>query len=226
MAEKIGFQEKLRGILELAKEQGDVLSMEETEEYFEEEALSQEQIELVYQYLMEQGVRVKGYEPAGGILKESGEEREALNAEEQKYLDHYLGEIETLKESGEDKLAHYLGEVVEEARELRRGEVFLGDLIQEGNMRLVVSMGENPEKSEEEILKEVRQSMISLIEISGAAKQGDRQMVRKVSQLKKAVFEMEKEEERKVTLEEAAERLGITRQEAEAIWKLTGEEEN
>ena len=93
-------------------------------------------------------------------------------------------------------------------------------------MRLVVSMGENPEKSEEEILKEVRQSMISLIEISGAAKQGDRQMVRKVSQLKKAVIEMEKEEERKVTLEEAAERLGITRQEAEAIWKLTGEEEN
>ena len=36
MAERIGFQEKLRGILDLAKGQGDALSVEEAEKFFEE----------------------------------------------------------------------------------------------------------------------------------------------------------------------------------------------
>ena len=50
-------------------------------------------------------------------------------------------------------------------------------------------------------------------------------MVRKVTDLKNTVKAMEEEEGRKVTLDEAAQRLGISRQEAEQIWKLTSEEE-
>ncbi len=225
MAERIGFQEKLRGILDLAKGQGDALSVEEAEKFFEEEALSGEQMGLVYQYLTEQGVKVQGYTPAGGRIKEPKAERGALSQAEQKYLDAYLTEIERLKETGDHRLAGHLMLVVEEAKKIERSEVYLEDLVQEGNMRLIAMQGGGRDRTQEELLKGVRQAMEALVRSSSQVRQGDRQMVRKVSQLKKAVREMEEEEGRKVTLEEAAVRLGITAKEAEAIWKLTGEGE-
>ena len=92
-------------------------------------------------------------------------------------------------------------------------------------MRLIAMQGDGRDRTQEELLKGVRQAMEALVRSSSQVRQGDRQMVRKVSQLKKAVHEMEEEEGRKVTLEEAAVRLGITAKEAEAIWKLTGEGE-
>lgn len=118
-----------------------------------------------------------------------------------------------------------LTEVVEEAVKLQRGEVFLGDLIQEGNMRLVMLLEEDPEKEEEARRVTVRSAMEEFIASSGEVRRRDRQMVRKVTDLNNTVKAMEEEEGRKVTLDEAAGRLGITRQEAEQIWKLTSEEE-
>ena len=67
--------------------------------------------------------------------------------------------------------------------------------------------------------------MEEFIASSGEARRRDRQMVRKVADLKNTVKAMEEEEGRKVTLDEAAQRLGISPQEAEQIWKLTSEEE-
>ena len=108
---------------------------------------------------------------------------------------------------------------------LQRGEVFLGDLIQEGNMRLVMLLEEDPEKEEEARRVTVRSAMEEFIASSGEVRRRDRQMIRKVTDLNNTVKAMEEEEGRKVTLDEAAGRLGITRQEAEQIWKLTSEEE-
>lgn len=51
MSGKLQFREKLNGILELGKEKHRVLAMEDVEKYFEEDALSEEQMELVYDYL-------------------------------------------------------------------------------------------------------------------------------------------------------------------------------
>lgn len=225
MAERIGFQEKLRGILDLAKDQGDILSVEETEKFFEEETLTGEQMELVYQYLAEQGVTVQGYTPMGGRIRESDMEEEAFSQAEQKYLDAYLTEIEGLKKAGDQSLAGHLMLVLEEAKKIERSEVYLEDLVQEGNMRLVMMLGDGRERTREELSEGVRQAMEALARSSSQARQGDRKMVRKVSRLKNAVREMEEEEGRKVTLEEVSVRLGITTKEAEAIWKLTGEGE-
>ena len=71
----------------------------------------------------------------------------------------------------------------------------------------------------------MRGAMEEFIASSGEMRRRDRQMVRKVTDLKNTVKAMEEEEGRKVTLDEAAQRLGISRQEAEQIWKLTSEEE-
>lgn len=225
MAERMGFQGKLREVLGFAREREDHLLAEDVEKFFEEEALSPEQMELVFQYLTEQGIEVKGYAPSKGTAREAGEEEAGLSPEEERYLETYRQEIEALEEAGDKTLARRLTEVVEEAVKLQRGEVFLGDLIQEGNMRLVMLLEEDPEKEEEARRVTVRSAMEEFIASSGEVRRRDRQMVRKVTDLNNTVKAMEEEEGRKVTLDEAAGRLGITRQEAEQIWKLTSEEE-
>lgn len=225
MAERMGFQGKLREVLGFAREREDHLLAEDVEKFFEEEGLSPEQMELVFQYLTEQGIEVKGYAPSKGTAREAGEEEAGLSPEEERYLETYRQEIEALEEAGDKTLARRLTEVVEEAVKLQRGEVFLGDLIQEGNMRLVMLLEEDPEKEEEARRVTVRSAMEEFIASSGEVRRRDRQMVRKVTDLNNTVKAMEEEEGRKVTLDEAAGRLGITRQEAEQIWKLTSEEE-
>ena len=225
MAERMGFQGKLREVLGFAREREDHLLAEDVEKFFEEEGLSPEQMELVFQYLTEQGIEVKGYAPSKGTAREAGEEEADLSPEEERYLETYRQEIEALEEAGDKTLARRLTEVVEEAVKLQRGEVFLGDLIQEGNMHLVMLLEEDPEKEEEARRVTVRSAMEAFIASSGEVRRRDRQMVRKVTDLNNTVKAMEEEEGRKVTLDEAAGRLGITRQEAEQIWKLTSEEE-
>ena len=225
MAERMGFQGKLREVLGFAREREDHLLAEDVEKFFEEEGLSPEQMELVFQYLTEQGIEVKGYAPSKGTAREAGEEEADLSPEEERYLETYRQEIEALEEAGDKTLARRLTEVVEEAVKLQRGEVFLGDLIQEANMRLVMLLEEDPEKEEEARRVTVRSAMEEFIASSGEVRRRDRQMIRKVTDLNNTVKAMEEEEGRKVTLDEAAGRLGITRQEAEQIWKLTSEEE-
>ena len=82
MAERMGFQGKLREVLSFAREREDHLLAEDVEKFFEEEALSPEQMELVFQYLTEQGIEVKGYAPSKGTAREAGEEETLALLEE------------------------------------------------------------------------------------------------------------------------------------------------
>lgn len=131
MADKLKFQEKLSGILHLAEEKQMHLNIEEIEKFFEEEALSAQQIELVCDYLLSQKVAVSGYEKKPGVIRQAEEEREELTREEQEYLESYLREIHEMvpRTPEESRLAAYMPLVTEEALKLPRQGVFLGDVI-------------------------------------------------------------------------------------------------
>ena len=85
MADRIKFQEKLNGIWDMAKSQGGRISLEEVEIYFEEDHLSEEQMNLVCEYLLSQKMAVTGYIQTKGRVKDRGEEQEGerLSSEEQ-----------------------------------------------------------------------------------------------------------------------------------------------
>ena len=130
MSGKLQFREKLNGILELGKEKHRVLAMEDVEKYFEEDALSEEQMELVYDYLLSQKIAVTGYVKKGGTVLEEKEEKHFSN-EEEIYLETYLEEMSALRPQNEieEKLKQYFPKVVEIAKELHNSELFIGDLI-------------------------------------------------------------------------------------------------
>ena len=204
------------------------ITVDEVEKYFEEDGLSQEQMNLVCDYLLSMKMAVVGYKQTGGTVKEAEkEEKQPLSAEEQKYVEEYLRGLGDMKEETQEevRMAYYLPKVVEEAVRLHHPEVFIGDMIQEGNIALMVALKEIPkEKDEEEILEQVRAGMMASLESQTEVKRRDHKMVEKVTELDEAIKSMKEEYGRKVSVDEVAERLGISEDEIEDILKLAGEE--
>lgn len=230
MSDRLQFKEKLNGVLELAKAQEHHISLEEVEKYFEEDQLSQEQINLVCEYLMSQKVAVAGYARAKGTLKEEAEEAKnsSLSEEERLYVESYMAEIEQMTKHStyEMKMAEYLPVVVEEAVKLHCTDVFIGDMIQEGSMSLMLALGSIPENAEEEtyIREEVRAGMLAMAEAQNEVKRQDHKMVERVKELDEVIKDMKEEYGRKVSVEEVAQRMGVTEDEIEDILKLAGED--
>lgn len=230
MKGKIEFLEKLNGLLAMAKEEKRHITIEETERYFAEDNLSKEQMELVFDYLLSQK-----------IVREPVK----LTPEEQAYLTEYEKDLKVMKAASEgereqlfgqaakgDALAKsrlvelYLGEVVEIAKEMYSSEVFLGDLVQEGNVGLLVGIEriQNAEEAHRTIVEEIRQGIQMLIEEQTMLKDRDRQMVDKVNDLDESIKTLTEDLGRKVTIEELALYMGMTEEEVEDILRLTGEE--
>ena len=226
MTGKLQFREKLNGILELGKEKHRVLAMEDVEKYFEEDALSEEQMELVYDYLLSQKIAVTGYVKKGGTVLEEKEEKHFSN-EEEIYLETYLEEMSALRPQNEieEKLKQYFPKVVEIAKELHNSELFIGDLIQEGNIGLMLAV-ENEEAGEAEILEGIRQMMQLLVEEQEEVKHQDNKMVEKVKFLDESLKNLTEDLGRKPTLEELADYMEMTEDDVNDIIRLTGEEDD
>lgn len=233
MADKMSFQQKLADIMKLAQENGMRMTAEETEQFFEDDGLTKEQMDLVFDYLLSQKVAVQGNVRKPGTVQESGDGEEmpgsdALSAEEKEYLEDYLRQIGELQATSEEeaRLALYLRLVYEEAVKLHREEVFIGDMIQEGNAALVEAMDLHPagEGEQELVMADVRAAMRALLASQTEMKRRDRKMVNQVTRLDETIKQMTDELGRKVDVQEVAERLELTEEQVRDILKLTGEE--
>ena len=222
MADRLEFQGKLGWILEEAKKHDNRIQKEEIETYFEDDHLSDEQMELVYDYLLSQKVAVSGYERKHGRVCAAEEKESTLTQEEQTYLRNYERELQTQAAADQGGLAPYLERVLEIAREIHDGSVFLGDLVQEGNVSLMLAMQESEEEAQ--ILDAVREGIEAFQEEQRDVHVRDRKMVEKVDELDGQIKKLKEEMGRKITLEELA--LYTDRSEAEirSVLKLAGEE--
>ena len=226
MSGKIEFREKLGGILELAEGQGNAVSLEEVEKYFEEDCLSAEQIELVCDYLLAQKVAVSGYRKTKGIVTEKDSlEKQSLSPQEETYMAEYL---DSLNAAGmeDDNLKDYLIKTAELARELYSPEVFIGDLIQEGNVSLITAVEKYRGRDDGErlVMDEVRQGMQIMLESQTEARRRDKKMVQQVAQLDEKIKNLTEEMGRKVSVDEVAEEMGMSEEQVLDVLKLVGEE--
>ena len=240
MDEKKEFLEKLSGLLQLAQGQGNEIAIEEVKAYFSEDALTEEQVELVFEYLMAQKVSVKGYVKLG-----SEEKQEEFTEEEKHYLKEYEHELEAIpgeKEGEKEDLVTrvlqgdenakarlielYMGQVVQVAKQMHQPEVFLGDLIQEGNLGVVLGVGmlADLKTADEVICGQIRQSMQLLLDEQAELLSRDKKMVEKVQALDESIQTLTEELGRKVTIDELAVYMGLEVEEIEDILKLAGED--
>ena len=223
MAERLEFREKLAGILALCASQNNITDKTTVEEYFAEDNLSKEQMELVFDYLLSQKVIVKGYVKAGGSIKnaEKPEDVVRYTQEEQDYLNLYEQDLKGLREG--DPLKELLPAILSMAKEMHRTDIYIGDLVQEGTMGLMLAMEEH-EGDMEALLSMAKESMQALLESQEETKKQDNRMVEKVNDLDEQIKKLSEEMGRKVSVDELEEFLDITEDEISDILKLAGEE--
>lgn len=241
MEARAEFLKKLNGLVAMAKGQGDQITIDEVKAYFADAALTEEQLELVFDYLLAQKVVVKGYIK----MTEAAEEKLTYTEEEEAYLKEYLNDLQGFKEekagekeslfekliggdaSAKNRLTElYLKEVVTIAKEMYHPEIFLGDIIQEGNVGLILGLDMlvDVATAHETIVNQVKQCIQMLIEEHTEVKSRDNKMVEKVTMLDESIKALTEELGRKVTIDELAVYMGMTEEEIDDILRLMGEE--
>jgi len=243
MESKAEFLKKLNDLVTVVREKGNEITVSEVKTYFSGMDLNEEQIELVFDYLLTQKVVVKGYIKMDMPVSE--ETQLVLTEDEEAYLKEYQEDLKAFKPVTEqerealfEKLINgdpnaknriveiYLQEVIEIAKEMYHPEIFLGDLIQEGNIGLILGaeLVMDIATAHQTITEQIRQSMQMFIEEHTELSNRDKKMVEKVSMLDEAITTLTEELGRKVTIDELAIYMGLTEDEIEDILKLTGEE--
>ena len=239
------FQEKLEQLMELAAKQEKNLNNEQILEIFGLNQLSPQQLQSLYEYLRIQGIRIQGADLApmdiGKALDPQEEQEEEkkpviLEAEDEQCLKEYEemlrqfpsekeGEREALLLQAvtdvagvQERLAQlYLKEILQYARKLWRQGIYIGDLIQEGNMSLLLALAEEmPEEGKAGWME-------SWVKEQTEQKYRDESMVEKVRKLEAAIRELSDDEEQKFSVEELAAYLDMDEEEIRAVLRLTSE---
>lgn len=224
MKKELLFAKTLEEVRSLAKEQGNCVSEEQVQEAFKALDLDNDQLQLVFDYLVKHKV---------GIGQPVNLE-DYLSDEERDYLQDYLDEIAQLPTytdgqitaytisamagdtEAQNKLVEvYLKDVVEIAKLYAGQGVFLEDLIGEGNVALAFGTGmlgslEKSEEAQGMLAKMMMDAMEEYIAENASAEKADQKMVDKVNKVTEKAKELSEALHRKVTVEELAEETGMS----------------
>lgn len=251
MMEMREFQEKLEQLLEQAANQEKNLTNEEILQVFGLNQLSTQQLQSLYEYLRIQGICIQGADLAPMNIEEEleGEEKrekkeKVLDAENLQCLKEYEEMLQQFakEEEGEreallleasrgssvvsERLAQlYLKEILNYAKILWTEEVYIGDLIQEGNMSLVLALAEEmPEDHKSSWMeKRLLEGMEVWMREQTEQKYQDEYMVEKVRRLEAAIKDLSDDEEQKFSVEELAAYLDMDEEEIRLVLSLTSE---
>ena len=221
--QEILFAKTLEQVKKKAKEQGNCIEKEQVEEAFLALSLSEEQLELVFDYLEKHKIGIGAPVDPDDYLSE----------EEVNYLEEYKKELALLEsfsdgekeaitlsamagESDAQKklIGIYLPYVIEIAKLYTGQGVFLEDLIGEGNVALTIGVTmlgclEHAKEAEGMLGKMIMDAMENCISENMAQADKDKKALEKVNKVAKQAKELSEELHRKVTAKELSEETGM-----------------
>ena len=230
------FREKLRKVVELARSQGNEIGQEQVIEAFDGLELSGDQLQMVYDYLLQNKI---------GIGQHLTPE-DYLTKEEQDYLAEYLAAIREIGEisEGEKEAVFlsamagdpdaqrrlteiYLKEVPEIAKLYAGQGVYLEDLIGEGNVALTIGVSmlgsqENAREAEGVLAKLIMDAMERHIQENADAKKIDKRVEQRVNLVADKVQELREELRRNVTIEELIRETGLSEKTIRDAIRMSG----
>ena len=228
------FQEKLSELLSYARNHENKVTMKEVRDFFEDFALDEQKVTFVCEYLTMEQVDVADYEP-GVVPEETEKEKKKpeFSEEELRALQQYLDELpETETPSEGDSFAKsmlvqlWLPKVIETAKEMHTRDFFLMDLVQEGNVGLLVALESvvKAETAEQAIDAAVRETISDFMEEHRVQKHKDNTVVNKVNRLKDAIEELSDGDDMDFSVAELSAYLDMSVEEIEDILRIAGEE--
>lgn len=236
MNQEIQFGKKLEEVKKKARANQNYITKTEVEEAFSALSLSDDQMELVYDYLRQNKIGVDEPADADAFLQE----------EERNYLDSYLEALQAIPEvtegereaimlsamAGDANAAKRLTELmlpeVAQIAKLYTGQgVSLEDLIGEGNVALSVGVTmlgalEHADEAQGMLGKMMMDAMEDCIAASEAEEKSDQKIADKVNKVADAANALQEELRRKVTVEELMEESGLSRKAIEDAIRISG----
>ncbi len=222
MNDKEQFQKKLRSLLKT----DDDMTEEKIRRHFQGTELTSEQLNMIMGYISEQRKETVLTEEEEAYLKEYQEMLKSIEMISEQEKQELLRRAADHDEMARERLTGcYLDMVIISARKLHQKNVFIGDLIQEGNIGLTIGLGSlsSADGADEFIRSCIEREMQGLLSESESRTAGDHKMIARVSALEESITKLEKELGRKVYLEEIAYDMEISEEEVRSILKLTGE---
>ena len=159
MVDKITFMETLHSVQEIVKASPKPLTKEEIGSYFQDMELSKEQQEMVYQFLLTPPKETAQTEGKQGFQAGSKSQEKAKDKAKNPHFQMYLREIAAVPSLTEDQQnilyqrllageesvteeisGQWLKKIIHIAKEYATANVFLEDLVQEGNISLLLAM--------------------------------------------------------------------------------------
>ena len=159
MLDRNAFMETLRAVAEICRTSTEPLSKEEILKHFDEIELTEEQVEMIYQYL-----QLPPEMQTGEPEPEEEEETQVVEdepVEENVYFQMYLDDLEQIEEMSEGEMQEaykkllagdagvvgticesWLGSIAQMAIPYAERGAILEDVIQEGNMGLLLKLSE------------------------------------------------------------------------------------
>ena len=219
MNREVLFAKTLEEVKTLAKDQGGFVTEEQVKEAFETLDLDNEQLQMVFDYLVKHKVGIG--EPV--------DLDDYLTEEEKNYLQMYLDEIEELDpiSDGEKEavtisamagdgdaqarlMTAFLPQVIEIAKIYTGQGVLLEDLIGEGNLALTMGVtmlgcAENAKDAQGMLVRMVMDAMEEYIAENADAEKADLKIVDKVNKVMEKAKELSEELHREVTVEDLME---------------------
>lgn len=228
------FQEMLEEVCGLARVNGNRISKALVEQFFEELSLTKEQFQLVYQYFEEKKIRVED-EVNPELTKDLLAEAEENGSKVKIISESKQKEVETLcflavsgEKQAKDRLVGlFLDKVVEIANNYANDAIPMDDLIQEGNLGLILGMEELSQKpdtlSYEKFLEQKIQSgILNALEEEYQAECADEQLENRINDFHKKVLALGEDLDRKPSLEEVSLYVKMPLEEVKSLFRMMG----
>lgn len=242
MDEQTRFRTALAALSASAEHRDRKLTRKDMEEFFRDMDLGPEQQTLVYGYLASKRIKVEGIE-----MPLAPAEEKPYTEEEQIFLNQYRKDMRAVRKQPKERLQelflkaadgeeqakrllteHYMDRVLPLAKEYAHRGLLIQDLVQEGNLGLMIGVDtlgltEEGVSWEEHLEKEMHRAIrAALDEQEGSRSTGER-VTEKLNRLADSITELTEELGRQVTPDELSVYLDMPLEELEDLLRIAGE---
>lgn len=232
----------MQDIVALAKMNKREVTKEFLKEFLKLMELEQNQMELVYDYLIQENIKVIGYD---GKKHEKNVKQVLEKAEESEHLSFYLEELKRAGSNNRVDVSLYekaavgeagaksviieqkLSRVIEIAAQFQDQGLPQADLIQEGNIGLLLAVEQLTGKidSADAFLdEEIEKSIVQALDLHKEETKSNLGLMRKAEHLKNEMERLEEDLGGKMTSDDVAKFTGMDLGEIQDILRMTGEE--
>lgn len=245
MMEQEKFLEMLKGIMEVAKVQQNRISKDELAKLLGDVELSEEQFQAVYSYLAENRIEVEGFVYVPPKKEVEIPEEEKVTEEDSIYLKMYKEELQEAEHLSKEEKEQFIKElaageqcnkqclingllhdVITIVQKYKNKGLRVEDLIQEGNMGLVMAVNDlvgNKDADEEFLLAQIEQAIVVAIDEESNEESEEDIIVAKANLIREAAEYLEGDLGRAPSVKELEAYTKITEGEIRAILNLSKE---